>query len=615
MHTPMRAAIRLALAGWLGLAGLSLVAAQGRAATPPENVLPDATIAVLKINNAVALREAFARSQWGQLWSDPAMKAWRDDFTERLNDEGKSLKKQIGVTYQELLDLPQGPSAVAAIRRDDPKLPFAIVLTADAGKNTSTMNDVLARATKQAETNGSKVATETFKGATLHVIQPPPEKAKDKPEAKAKAGAKDDKPEPPVVWTHQGSTFFVGSNVDVIKDLVAHADGRDDSLARSEAYLQARKKLGSDAQVTWFIDLAKVLKMVAQGMSSAKTNPGQAQQNEAMLQMTGLGGLKAAAGSFVLSSGNYDSATKTVILAASPPQGLLKMFSLPRVSLRPESWVPATVASYQSWSWDLDNAYTALNDLVNTFQPGTLQVIEQSLAGPNGGQGLSFQKDLFGPLGDRITLISDFKKPIREDNQRMVLAVALEDSKAFQNTLNKLIAMAGGSPKKREFQGTTIYDFEIPDLPNNANPGNANVRQFKGPISVAVAKNTVFVSSEPTLLEQVLRGGGPSLSDSPVYQAVAKEFPEKVSSITFVRPEEQARLSYDMVKSGQFEKALQGAAVAGGPDLGDLSKLIDRDKLPDFSIFAKYLSQGGGFGVQEEDGVTFTSFTLRKANP
>jgi len=613
MRTPKRAAFRLVLAGWLGLAGLSLVAAQGRAATPPENVLPDSTIAVLKVNNAVALRESFKQSQWGQLWSDPAMKAWRDDFTERLNDEGKSLKKQIGATYQELLDLPQGAATIGVIRRDDPNLPFALVLTADAGKNASLMNEVLTRATKQAEDSGSKVATESFKGATLHVIQPPPDKAKAKPEAKAKGGAKDDKPDPPVVWTSQGTTYFVGSDVDVIKDLVAHADGREDSLARSESFLQARKKLGSDAQVVWFIDLAKVLKMVAAGVSSAKANPGQAQQNEAMIQMTGLGGLKAAAGSFVLNSGNYDSVTKTVILAATPGQGMLKMFSLPKVVLRPESWVPATVASYQSWSWDLDNAYTALNDLVNTFQPGTLQVIEQSLANPNGGQALSFQKDIFGPIGDRITLVSDFKKPIREDNQRMVLALALEDPKAFQNSLNKLIALAGGAPKKRDFQGTTIYDFEIPDLPNNANPGNA--RQFKGPISVAVAKNTVFVASEPTLLEQVLRGGGPSLSDSAIYQSVAKEFPEKASSITFVRPDEQARLSYDMVKSGQFEKALQGAAVAGGPDLGDVSKLIDKDKLPDFAIFAKYLSQGGGYGVQDEDGVTFTSFSLRKANP
>jgi len=612
MRNPMRAACRLAFAGWLGLTGLSLMAAQCRAATPPEKILPASTIAFLKVNDATALRDAFKKSQYGQLWADPAMKAWRENFATQLDEAGKSLKKQIGVTYEELLDLPQGPATLAIVGRDDPKLPIAFLVTADAGSKASTMNDVLVNATKQGEQGGSKVATESFKGATLYVIQPPPDKDKNKDKPQAKGDNKDDGPEPPVVWTHVGPTFFLGSDVDAVKDLVAHADGREDSVSGLETYAMARKKLGTGSQVGWFIDLAKLLKLVSQGAAAgAKGNAAQAQQVQAMMQMAGLDLLKVAAGSFTLNNGAFDSQTKTVILAPGQAQGLLKMFKLPPTNLRPESWVPATVASYQTWNWDLDNAYSALNELVNAIQPGALQAVEQQLVGPNGGQPLKFQNDIFGPLGDRITLISDFKKPIREDNQRMLLAVALEDAKAFQNTLNQLIALAGGAPKKRDFQGTTIFDFEIP---NNANVA-ANARQFKGPISVAVAKNSVFVSSEPTLLEQVLRGGGPALADSSEFRAVAKEISQPVSSMSFVRPEEQARLSYDMIKSGQFEKAIQNAPVNGGPDLTPLTKLIDKDKLPDFSIFAKYLSAGGGYGVQDEEGMTLSTFTLRKSNP
>ena len=62
MRNPMRTALRLALAGWLGLAGLSLVAAQGRAATPPEKLLPESTIAYLKVNNAAALASRSGRA-------------------------------------------------------------------------------------------------------------------------------------------------------------------------------------------------------------------------------------------------------------------------------------------------------------------------------------------------------------------------------------------------------------------------------------------------------------------------------------------------------------------------------------------------------------------------
>ena len=151
-------------------------------------------------------------------------------------------------------------------------------------------------------------------------------------------------------------------------------------------------------------------------------------------------------------SGSYDSLTKTFFNAPKPVAGLLKIFSLPPVTLRPESWVPATVATYQTISLDLDNAYTALNELVNKFQPGMINLVEQQLVGPNGGQPLSFQNDVFGPLGDRITVISDFKKPIKEDSQRMLAAVALEDTKAFQNTLTRLFEITGAAPRNASFR-------------------------------------------------------------------------------------------------------------------------------------------------------------------
>ena len=147
------------------------------------------------------------------------------------------------------------------------------------------------------------------------------------------------------------------------------------------------------------------------------------------------------------------------------------------------------------------------------FQPGMLNVLEQQLVGPNGGEPLSFQKDLFGPLGDRITLISDFKKPIKEDSQRMLLGVALEDAKAFQNTLNKLIDLAGGVAQEAGVPGDDDLRLRAPRHAQRRRPPG-NIQTFKGPISLAIAKDTLFVATEPTLLEQVLRGGGSPLADS-----------------------------------------------------------------------------------------------------
>jgi hypothetical protein len=600
MRTPLRAALRLAITGWLGLAGFAHLSAQAGAAEPPEKAHPDSTILFLKVNNALGFREAFRRSQFGQLWADPALKAFKDDLTGRLDEANTKLKEKLGVTLRELLDVLQGAASLAVVPKDDPDVPFAVLVTADAGKNAARLTDVMTKATRHSEAAGAKVAKEEFKGLTLYTIEPP--KPKDEKEG--------EKPGPPIVWTHDASLFYIGTDADALKDLAGHSGGRDNGLAATENYAQAVKKLGPDPQAVWYLEVGKAIQMLLKAGSKGK-NANNAEQFKAMSDVLGINGLRSAAGSFALNAGGYDSLTKTFVFAPVPVKGLLKLFVLPRVPLKPEAWVPANVASYQTWSWDLDETFKNLNDLANMFQPGVLNVLEQQLVGPNGGEPLNFKKDIFDPIGNRITLISDYKKPATEDSQRMLLAVALDDASVFQNTLTKLINLTGLSPKKRDFQGTTVYDFDLPEIPN-ANAGNV---QFKGPVSLAIAKKTLFVSSPAALLEQVLRGGGPSLADSATYQSVAREIPDKVSTMSYVRPDESARVTYDMLKSGQFEKALQGAAVAGGPDVGKIGKLFDKDKLPEFSVFEKYLSQGGGFGVMEDDGMTFTSFTLRKSNP
>ena len=367
--------------------------------------------------------------------------------------------------------------------------------------------------------------------------------------------------------------------------------------------------------MVWFLDVAKIIKIALK--ASAKGNEGQMQQNEVYVQQLGFNGLKSIGGSFAFSAGNYDSLSKTFFLAPKPVDGVLKIFSFPPVRLRPEAWVPATLASYQSMSWDLDNAYDAIEAIINKFQPGMLNLIEQQLVGPNGGQPLSFKNDFFGPIGDRLTLISDFKKPIKEDSQRYLLGIALEDAKAFQGTLNRIFEITQSSPKKREFQGTTIYDVDMPNMPN---PNAAGAQPFKGQISFAVAKNTFFVTTDTTLLEQVLRPGNAALEENAAFQSVAKEIPESVSGMTFVRPDESARLLYDLVKSGQYEKAIQQmlGANARAPrpqQVPPLAKVIPNEKLPEFSALAKYLSPGGSYSVMDDDGFTMTGFTLKRQGP
>jgi len=214
-------------------------------------------------------------------------------------------------------------------------------------------------------------------------------------------------------------------------------------------------------------------------------------------------------------------------------------------------------------------------------------------------------------------LISDFKKPIKEDSQRMLLSVALEDSKAFQATLNRVFEITQGAPKKREFQGTTIYDVDLPNMPN---PNAAGAQPFKGQVSFAVAKDSFFVTTDTALLEQILRPGSATLEENAGFQSIVKEMPERVSGMSFVRPDESAHLLYDLIKSGQYEKAMQQmlGANARGPrpqQIPPIGKVIANEKLPDFSAVAKYLSLSGSYSLMDDDGFTMTGFTLKRQGP
>jgi len=596
--------LSMAFVGWLGLSGMNgFDSNRASAAAPAERVFPESTVFMAKVADAKALRQAFQQSQYGQLWNDPAMSDFKKDLREKLQDAGKTFKDQFGISLRELAEIPQGQLAVGAIPYDDPKRPAALLFMADAGENTAKLTDVLIKGTKQAEAHGSKVSSETFQSSTLHIIQLP----EPKDEAKSPIQFKT------VAWTSAQNTFFISTEVDSLKDLVASVGGRDQSLAKNESYIKTIAKIGSQAtQITWFLDINKLVKHGGKVMS--KGVDAQLQQTEFFIQELGLNGLKSAGGSMTMGAGHYDSLTKTFFLAPAPVQGVLKVFSLPKVAIKPEPWVPANIASYQTVSVDLKNIYKGVNDLVDKFQQGMLNALQQQLVGPEGGEPLNVEKDVFGPLGDRVSIVTDFKKPIKEDSQRTLLAIALKDPKTFESSFAKILALASASPKKRDFQGTTIYDFEVnlPNMPNNPNAANV---QFKGPVSVAIAKDSLFATTDTTLLEQILRPGNSSLAESPEFLSILKEMPEKISGLTYVRPDEQARLTYDMLKNGQFEKALKQAAARGKADGGDGPKVMDTSKLPDFSVFAKYLSRGGSYSEMDDDGFLMTGFSIKKSNP
>lgn len=552
------------------------------AADAMDKSLPDSTLLYVEVKNVKDLRDAFNQTQTGKLWADPAMKPFVDDIKEKLNESNGKVKNALGMDLYQLLNIPQGGASVAVFPIEG-KPPVGVLITADAGANGEQMASVMKKVTKFAEDDGSKVSTEDFQGASLTVIK-----------------GKNDENAPPLVWTSKGSVYHIGVGLNSVKSVLAKAN-REDCLANNEEYKKARKKMGG-SHVFAFLDINGAIKTI---IENAPDENGNLQQVEGILQAIGLNNLKSISAVLDMNSDKYDQVLKIFVAAPQPAQGILRLLQMPRLAMKPEAWVPATVSSYQSQSWDLDEAFNGFVELVNQFAPGTVGVIEQQISGA--GEPISFQKDIFDPLGDRITVASITKADAKPGEiPPSLFGIALENAKTFQATINKLMKLAGSQPQKREFQGVDIHDIEIPEIPGAAG-------QFPEKISLAIAKDTLFISTDAKLLEQALRGG-PSLGDTDEYKAFAKFLPETVSSVTFAKPEEAAKSSYDMIKNGQLDEAFEPARATGAniPKIGDM---ISIDKIPGFEVFKKYLSKGGAYWIQDDDGITITNFSVKPQKP
>jgi hypothetical protein len=283
----------------------------------------------------------------------------------------------------------------------------------------------------------------------------------------------------------------------------------------------------------------------------------------------------------------------------------------------PLHWVPATTASYQSISWDIDAAYNGVEEIGNAFQPGLLEAIEKQVGRPDGAH-LNLKEDLIRPLANRITVMTDFKnRNSREASasgdddaspgvSRAVIAFTLHDQDGARGTLKKIVETTTYSPKEREFQGTTIYEFDVPETPDAPATG------VTGPVCVAIAKGHLFIAAEPSLLEQILRGDGKGLTTNGDFRAVMKHCPSRTSLLVYQEPAQALLPLYNLFKSPQLTTLISTKGEEKVPDVSGPSDLIDTTKLPAFSVFAKYLTPVGGYGVMDEAGMTVSLFTLRK---
>jgi hypothetical protein len=607
------------------------------AARPSDSLLPTTTKGYLSIPDLGQLREQFNCSQFGKLAKDPVLVPFVEDFKQQLRQQGMKQLEQLGLSWDELQDVPSGEVALAVVQISPDE--SAVVLVIDVTGHITQAEAQLTKVGNRLIQNGAKHLSAKA-GDPLVVYQLPGE-----------PGRKD---APTTAYFLQQNMLVASDSVPVLQGILnALTDGREDSLASVTAYHQIMSQCASAASglkpnLRWFIEpfgYAEVLR-AATPLREKHKGPDLIKvfKDQGFTAIQGVGG-------FVnFSAGKYELLHRTMIYAPSigghDGQDINKYNLSARMlrfppggDLSPPAWVPRDVSTYGSFNWDIKTAFSVINSIADEMvgEKGVFSDVLDSLRDDPDGPRIDIGKELVAHLGSRVTIISDYELPIGPKSERKVVAVETSDEQAVAAAIAKLMG-AEKDAHRREFQGHVIWELvdgqaDVPKLEIETpgvvvqhseadTPVHSSDGRFLSTTAVCVASGQLFLSSHIELLQKVLQQASHAdgLITADDYRLIANQATAlgvgPLSFRLFSRSDQEFRPTYELIRTGQMPqsetvlgKILNSMSVEA-KDGVPRKQRIDGHQLPEFSAIQKYLGPAGSFVSSLDDGWMCTGLML-----
>ncbi len=576
----------------LAAALLLLGGLAGRASAqrpPAPRLLPDTTVALLSIADAPEMAQRFMNTAMGRMSRDPQMKPLVGHLYGSLTEAVAGVQDQIGLSLPELLDIPQGEIALAVVAPEDVRP--AIVLLLDVGNQLPKARKLLDRLTTRLEESGSRRSEQTVAGTKLITYEG------------GGAGRR-------IIHFEKDATIVVGSDPQVLLQLLAVWNGaKGNTIADNPDFAAVMRRCrgagNEKPQLTFYADPIGIMRAIGQENTSVRVAV-------AVLPALGVDSLRGVGGAVTFDTGQFDSVMHAHVLLAPPRSGVIKMIALESGDSTPERWVPADVASYTTLHWNVEQTFTELASLYDSFNgEGALaQLLQRRFLEPTG---LDLEKELLPALEGRVTYISWFERPVTPQSQAMLLALKLKDTKVFHKAVDRLLTLGAGSIVKETWAGKTYYQVR-PPLPDGVPPNQRPPQPCFG-----ILDDYLLVTNRLGLYKKVvttLAQGSQSLADDPEFKLITGKIRRQSGGktpalISFDRPEESVRWLYELAASQQTRETL-GQQAENSRFFKALDKALKENPLPPFAVLRRYLAPGGGMVVDDQTGLHYMAFTLRR---
>ncbi len=585
--------IKIQLAATLLTIFLSPLALAQRPTAP--RLLPTKTLAYVRIDDTRDLKAKMGDTGMGKMMADPQIAPILGTFYTTFVGQLQGMQDAIGLNLDELLSVPNGELAFAVVAT---KTEPAFVVMLEAGEEMPALEVLLDRGRQAAENNGGSYA----------------EKEVGKISLRSLGGRRNG----------EGLHYFIDSGVMVGSNRADYAEqlamiwtgnGIDHKpLADNRDFTAIMSRCvgteGERPQVSFFVDPLAIVR------EAGKSSGG----NIAILaglKTFGVDGIKGIGGSAIIAPNEFDSIIHGHLLLNANRQGIMKVLRPKAGPTEPENWVSEQVNSYFTANWEIEKTFNAIENLVDTFA-GEGTVENRFVKEANKNLDIDFRNDILAQVDDRLTLVQLIVPPKKINSQANVYAIHVKNpsrmkTEVLPKIVEKIKGNGGPEMKSKLFGDATIYylDIQVP---------NAEERNIRIPSPCFCILEDQFVASDSLqALEEVVKfnsSGDGLLSESIEFKLVRDRIKaqlknSEMSILAYQRPEEAMRLMYDLATDPNNIDNLERIAESN-PFLLSLVTAVRSKKLPPFEVFAKYLAPGGAFIVDEENGIHYTGFSMRR---
>ena len=638
-------------AGYICLILLSHGGFSAETVPPGENLLPDTTRGFIAITNVDNLIENYNKTQLGKLTSDPVMEPFTKDVRQQFENRWSAVHARLGLTLDDLKEVPAGEACVALIEPGKNESALAIVV--DVTGRVSRARELLEKVSANITQQGGKRSALKVKESADPLIQlempiPPEEQEAEgsklsvaRPSESPSAAVAKEKPKPRLAYYFlTGNVLGASDNLGVIEGILSRLSGnKGGSLSDVEGFKKIIERCQTDIpettpQIRWFIH-----PLGYAAAARAAQVPQQRRRGKSLLEIMrnqGVEAIQGVGGYASFSSEGFDLVHRTAVYAPGPYRNAMKMLVLINgKDYTPQKWVPREIATYSTLYFDILNAFDnfgpLFDELFGAGETGAwADVLKQEKEDPNGPQ-IDLREEWIKFLGQRVSMVTDYELPITTESERLLFAIETTDDNAVAKALQKWMEN-DSTAKRREIDGHVIWELvenETPeiegpqvslgDVPDVVPKQKHKKQQSLMPHAAAtVVDGNFFIASHMDFLLKVLRSDDPLTKDVDyqlVSETINKMNPQEKCVRIFSRTDEEYRPTYELVRQNKMPESASMLGHLLNMLFGEGKKgvvrhqKIDGSKLPEYEVVRHYLSPAGMQVTAEKDGWFLKGFT------